>query len=62
MTQRGVDLNTPQACQIAATFLRDATLDRYVSHQQQVTAGTAQQLSLRLATDERSIPAAFLAV
>jgi hypothetical protein len=43
MAQRGVDLNTQQACQIAATFLRDAALDWYVSYQQQVAAGAVQQ-------------------
>lgn len=45
MAQRGVDLNTQQACQIAATFLRDAALDWYVAYQQQVVAGAVQQFA-----------------
>ena len=39
--QKGVDLSSPAACQLAATFLRDAALDWYIIHQQEVSAGRA---------------------
>lgn len=41
VAQKGVNLNSPAACQLAATFLRDAALDWYVIHQQEVSAGRA---------------------
>ena len=43
--QKGIDLNSTAACQLAATFLRDAALDWYVIHQQEVTAGKTAPFS-----------------
>lgn len=39
--QKGLDLGTPAACRLAATFLRDAALDWFVTHEQEVAAGRA---------------------
>jgi uncharacterized protein (DUF2345 family) len=36
MQQKGIDLSSAAACQLAATFLRDAALDWYIIYQQQV--------------------------
>lgn len=43
--QQGVDLRTPAACRLAATFLRDAALDWYVTYQKAVAAGRAAPFS-----------------
>jgi len=43
--QKGIDLSSVAACQLAATFLRDAALDWYVIHQQEVSAGKAAPFS-----------------
>ena len=43
--QKGIELSSAAACQLAATFLRDAALDWYVIYQQQVSAGTAAPFS-----------------
>lgn len=45
LQQKGIDLNSAAACQLAATFLRDAALDWYVTHQQEVSAGKAAPFS-----------------
>jgi hypothetical protein len=39
--QKGLDLGTPAACRLAATFFRDAALDWFVIHEQEVAAGRA---------------------
>jgi hypothetical protein len=39
--QKGLDLGTSAACQLAATFFRDAALDWFVIHEQEVAAGRA---------------------
>lgn len=43
--QQGVNLNSPAAGRLAGTFLRDAGLDWFVTHQREVAAGRAAPFS-----------------
>jgi hypothetical protein len=43
--EKGLNLDSPEACRFAATFLRDAALDWYTIYQLDVTAGRAAPFS-----------------
>ena len=57
--QKGIDLSSVAACQLAATFLRDAALDWYVIHRGVSWQGSSLQ---QLAADAAGVLPAFLPV